>query len=59
MITIPQISTNQIITSQLIEHIKKRPGNMTLEIQVLAWDRHKNVAVLNLLMRFNQITYNN
>jgi hypothetical protein len=24
---------------------------MTLEIQVLAWDRDKNVAALNLLMR--------
>ena len=25
---------------------------MTLEIQVLAWDKHKNVAELNRLMGF-------
>ena len=24
--------------------IQKKPWHMTLEIQVLAWDRHKNVA---------------
>ena len=30
---------------------QKRPGHMELEIQVLAWDRHKNVASLSRLMR--------
>ena len=34
---------------QIIEH-KKRPRHMTLDIQVLAWNRHKTVAELNLLM---------
>ena len=28
---------------------QKRPQHMTLEIQVLAWDRHKHVVGLNLL----------
>ena len=33
---------------QAIEH--KRPWHMTLEIQVLAWDRHTNMAGLIWLM---------
>ena len=35
--------------NHLIEH-KKRSWHMMLEIQILAWDRHKNVAEWNLLM---------
>jgi hypothetical protein len=34
---------------QLIE-FKKRPRHMTLEIQVLDWDMHKNVAGLSQLI---------
>ena len=35
---------------QLINQwIQKRPWHMPMEIQVLAWDRHKNVAVLNFV----------
>ena len=30
-------------------NIKKRLQHMTLEIQILSWDRHKNVTVLNRL----------
>jgi hypothetical protein len=37
------------LSSQLIEYIK-RPRHMTLEIQVLVWDRHENVEGLNWLM---------
>ena len=29
---------------------KKRPQDVTLEIQIPAWDKHKNVAGLNWLM---------
>jgi hypothetical protein len=32
---------------------------MTLEIQVLAWDRHKNVAGLNWLMGFQLSPFDN
>jgi hypothetical protein len=32
---------------------------MTLEIQVLAWDRHKNVAELNWLMGFQLSPFDN
>ena len=32
---------------------------MTLEIQVLTWDRHTNVAGLNRLMGFLYIIYSN
>jgi hypothetical protein len=34
----------------IIEH-NKRQLHMTLEIQVLAWDRHKNVARVKLVNR--------
>ena len=34
------------LSPQIIEH-KKIPWHMMLENQVLAWDRHKNVAGLN------------
>ena len=43
--SIPTISTKQ---SSLIN--TKRPQHVTLEIQALAWDRHKNVVGLNQLM---------
>jgi glycine cleavage system regulatory protein len=38
-----------LILTKLTEHLK-RPRHMTLEIQVLALDRHKNVAELKRLM---------
>jgi len=40
------------ITSHLFSThwTQKRPRHMTLFIQALAWDRHKNVAGLNRLM---------
>jgi hypothetical protein len=37
--------TINYLSSQLIEYIK-RPRHMTLEIQVLVWDRHENVEGL-------------
>ena len=40
--------TNNDLSSQLIEH-SKRP-EMVLEIQVLVWDKHKNVVGLNWLL---------
>jgi hypothetical protein len=47
--TIPSTSTKQTITSHLnLLNTKKRPQHMMLEIHVLAWDRSKNVAELNL-----------
>jgi len=48
--SIPPISTKRTITSHL-NWTQKRPRHMTLEIKVLAWDSHKHVARLNLLMR--------
>jgi len=33
--------TNYHISSQLTEHRKKRPGQETLEIQVLDWDMYQ------------------
>jgi len=60
--------TKYHISSQLIEY-KNSPRHMTLNILVLAWDRHTNVAELNRLMRcqpfpldswiFNGFTYIN
>ena len=44
-----QNEQSPLILSELTEH-KKNPRYMTLEIQVLAWDRHKNVVGLNRLM---------
>jgi len=49
--TILPISTKRTITSHLNAlRTRKRPRHMTLEIQVLVWDRHTNVAGLNRLM---------
>jgi len=44
---IPRISTKQTITSHLnwTHWTQKRPRHMMLEIQILAWDRHKNVCL--------------
>jgi selenocysteine-specific translation elongation factor len=39
--------TNNHLSHYLTEHKKK---HMTLDIQFLAWNRHSNVAGLNLLM---------
>jgi hypothetical protein len=41
--------TNNHLTSWLNSLNTKRLCHVTLEIQVLAWDRHKNVVGLNLL----------
>ena len=43
------ISTNNHLSSQIIQH-KKNMTYMVLKIQVLDWDRHKNVVGLNQLM---------
>ena len=43
--------TNNHLSSQIIVH-EKKPRDMKLEIQYLAWDRHTIVAGLNELMRF-------
>jgi len=52
--SIPSIFKKKIITCPLnrTNCTQKRPWHMTLEIQILAWYRHKNVAVLNRLMGF-------
>jgi hypothetical protein len=44
--------TNNHPSPQLTEN-KKRPRYKTLEIQVLAWDRHINMVGLNRLMWFH------
>jgi hypothetical protein len=44
-----QIEQSPLISSEFTEH-KKIPQYMKLKIQVLARDRHKNVAELNWLM---------
>ena len=41
---------NKTIISHLATEHQKRPGHVTLEIKVLAWDRHKNVAGLYRLV---------
>jgi hypothetical protein len=41
--------TNNHLSHCLTEH-KKNPQHLTLEIKVLAWDSHRNVARLNLSM---------
>jgi hypothetical protein len=35
--------------------ITKRPRHVMLDIQVMAWDRHKNVAGLNQSIGFNPL----
>ena len=50
VINSPQISTKWTITSQLKSLNKRKDHDMVLEIPVLSWDRHKNVAVFNRLM---------
>ena len=44
--TIQPISTKQIITSHLKSLNRKKKRHMTLEIQVMAWNRQKNMAGL-------------
>jgi hypothetical protein len=44
----PPTSTNHL-SPQLIEHKKKRPRHMMLEIQVLAWNRHKKCGGIKLV----------
>jgi len=58
-LTILPISTKRTInhsSSKMTQH-KKWLWNMTLEIQVLAWNRHKNVAELNRLNRSQHLLY--
>ena len=52
--SIPPIFKKKIITCPLnrTNCTQKRPWHMMLEIQILAWYRHKNVAVLNRLMGY-------
>jgi hypothetical protein len=38
------ININEVNNYQITEH-KKNPQHMPMEIQVLVWDRQKNVAV--------------
>jgi len=45
--TIPWRSTKPTIISHLNSLNRDKTIDMTLEIQVLAWDGHKNVAGLN------------
>ena len=54
--TIPWISTKQATTSQPLTSDPSpqiRPWHLMLEIKVLAWDRHKNVAESNQLIGLN------
>jgi hypothetical protein len=37
-------------------YIQKRPWHMALEIQILVWDRHKNMAGLKLFL--NVVSFN-
>ena len=41
--------THNHLSSSLTEH-KYKPQHMMLEIQVLAWDKHKKMVGLNRLM---------
>ena len=41
--------TNNYLSLQVIEH-KNWPPHMTLQIQVMVWDRHKIVAGLKLVI---------
>jgi len=45
-----KMKQSHLILPELNEHEKVRPQHMMLEILVLAWDRHKNVAGLNRLI---------
>ena len=49
---IPPISTKRTITS----HLKSLNIKRSMEIHVLAWTRHKNVAGLNWLMGYQILT---
>ena len=40
-----QYQQNEQSPLSLAHWTQKRPWHMTLEIQILAWDRHKNVIV--------------
>ena len=53
-IIIPPISlSTKWSTTSCLKHLKtKRPWHMTLEIQVLSWDRHKNMAGVKLVVTF-------
>jgi len=48
--TNPSISAKPTTNSQIIKQKKHNEIIMTLEIQVLVWDRHKHVAGLNQLI---------
>jgi len=55
--SIPPISTKWKITSRhnWTHLTQKKTIHMMLVIQILAWDRHKNVAGLNRLMGFQPL----
>jgi len=57
--TIPPISTKLTITSHLNSLNIKIPRHMTLEIQDLTWDRHKNVVGLNQFIHDVKYRQNN
>jgi len=40
---VPPISTKRAITFHHDSLNTKRPRNMTLEMQILAWDRHTHI----------------
>jgi len=50
--------TNNHLSSSLPEY-KQKPQHMMLEIQVLAWERHENVAGLNRSMESQFSTLDN
>ena len=50
---LPPILTRRTITSPLNSLNIKKTRHMMLEIQVLAWDRHRNVAGLKQIQKFH------
>ena len=42
--------TNNLQFTPILVNVKETMTYITLEIQVLVWDRHRSVAVLNQLM---------
>jgi hypothetical protein len=51
MVDNPSIQTKRSTSDlNLLQHDQNGPRHMTLEIQILAWDRHIHVAGLDQLM---------
>ena len=61
MVNNPSIQTKRTTTSDLnlLQHDQNGPRHMTLEIQILAWDRHIHVAGLDQLMGYQPSTLDN